>query len=335
MPSEYLMWTGLTLVGIGGSALCSGSESALYRVDRLRVEAESAEFRRKGVRHSKASRLSEELHQPDRLLSTLLIANNAFNYVGVLGIAGILHSMAMSETIQVIVNVLIVTPLLLVFAESLPKELFRLSADRAAYLVLPVVRSMRLLFTILLVLPLVLWFSRGVARLFGSSSSMGDARARLSGLLIDAAGTGSITPRQAEMIDSAMQFGQVRVRDVMHSWNEAVCVAKSASRAAIVDAVSRSTGFGVPVLDGNNRVVGAVWKADALSSSHDALRVRTHAKLTPNQSVLGAAERVARSPARIGIVFENDAPVGLVTLDDLVEPLLKASTARRSDQSGN
>lgn len=61
-----------------------------------------------------------------------------------------------------------------------------------------------------------------------------------------------------------MQFGQVRVRDVMHSWNEAVCVAKSASRAAIVDAVSRSTGFGVPVLDGNNRVVGAVWKADAL-----------------------------------------------------------------------
>lgn len=329
MSLSNLAWAGIACAGVLGSALCSGSESALYRVDRLRIESEALEAKRAGIRHSRASRLSAELHQPDRLLATLLIANNAFNYVGVLGIAGLLHSLALSDAMQMVVNVILVTPLLLVFAESLPKELFRLAADRAAYAVLPVVRVMRLLLTVLVVLPVVLLFSRGIARLLGSPSVMGDARARLSGLLIDAAGTGSITPRQAELIDSAMGFGKVRVRDVMHAWTDLCCVVRGVDRRQLLAAINHSPVFGVPVVEDNDRscVVGVVWKADALASTQDTMRVRNHARLTVGQDVLSAAQRVARSPARVGVVLDNDIPVGLVTLDDLVEPLLTASSA--------
>ncbi|MHC4246785.1 MAG: DUF21 domain-containing protein, partial [Planctomycetota bacterium] len=110
--------TGLVLsilvatVGVVGSAIFSGLETGLYVVDRVRLAVRSG----RGVRH--ASALEAEIERPERLLSALLIANNAANFAGSLGVAAVLSMFVVFYWWVVILNTLVVVPLLFIFGET-------------------------------------------------------------------------------------------------------------------------------------------------------------------------------------------------------------------------
>ena len=108
----------IAVLGIVASAIFSGLETGLYVVDRVRLAVRAGRGDRNAVR------LEAEVEEPERLLSALLIANNAANYAGSLGIAAILSMFVVSEWTIVGLNTLLVVPLLFVFGETIPKDLF-------------------------------------------------------------------------------------------------------------------------------------------------------------------------------------------------------------------
>ena len=84
MTLEILLFILLSLFGVLLSALCAGLETGVYTINRVRLAV------RAGTNHRRASRLKFELDHPERLLITLLVLNNLANYLGSLGIAGVL-----------------------------------------------------------------------------------------------------------------------------------------------------------------------------------------------------------------------------------------------------
>ncbi|MFK2818835.1 gliding motility-associated protein GldE [Flavobacteriaceae sp. LMIT009] len=99
------------------SALISGSEVALFSLTQLDID--------EGIEDSKAMEVvSKLLHKPQKLLATILVANNFIN-IGVVILFAYLGEQIFSSitnlTLKFVVEVVIVTFLILLFGEILPK----------------------------------------------------------------------------------------------------------------------------------------------------------------------------------------------------------------------
>ena len=71
----------IAFIGLAASAIASGTETGIYVLNRVRLAV------RAGHGNPRAVRLQKEIRKPERMLATLLMANNMANYAGSLGVA--------------------------------------------------------------------------------------------------------------------------------------------------------------------------------------------------------------------------------------------------------
>ena len=110
------------LIGVAFLLLCSafisGSEVALFSLDQKNIDDLEANDSHKG------KLISDLLNRPKKLLATILIANNFINIGVVILFSSInerLFNAIVSPTIQFLVEVILLTFLILLFGEVLPK----------------------------------------------------------------------------------------------------------------------------------------------------------------------------------------------------------------------
>ncbi len=182
---ELAMWWLVAALGLGGSMLCSGIETGLYATSSVRafVRARSA-----GARFGDRV-VASALDHPERSLTTLLLFNNAFNYLGTLAVTALLATLGLTEAAMVLLQAAVLTPILLVFAESLPKELFRANADRAARSFAPALHAMTVLGLVTGVVPGAPGGCRRSAQ-YAESPERGDDQTRLAGVVRSPSGPG-------------------------------------------------------------------------------------------------------------------------------------------------
>lgn len=323
MTLELLAFVALTIFGLAGSALFSGLETGVYCLSRVRLNLRAA-----ADPPDRAARmLKTNIDHPSRTLATLLIGNNIFNYIGVWGLAAAIQLFVTSEVAVIMLIALLFTPILLVVAESLPKELFRVGADRLAYRFVRVLSAARLLFTFTGVIPVVLVFDRIAARLTGAKpiDAFGsDARARIAALLKEGATHGALTDSQTGLIDRALTLREATVGEEMTPWRSVKCASASWNRKTLMDRVRAAPHARLPMIDKSGKVLGVLWNLDVYLKPEVrwtslALEPARLARSTPIQAALLALKE---SPAGVGIVEEQGRPIGLITRKDLVEPLI-------------
>ncbi len=316
-PGQYAIWASIALLGVLGSAVCSGMETGLYAMNRATLA-----LRARHARDRMARLLEREASASDRALATLLIANNVFNYLGALGVTAILAAQGHAPAGLIALNALIITPILLVFAESLPKELYRRNAIGLLVVSAPVLTVLRIIFTLTGVLPLVLAIARAAGRGTGLplEPEMG-VRQRIAEMLKQDDRVLSID--QGELIDRAMVFAQATVANEMTPWSRVVTVSSGWDRERMVRFIADHPHRRYPVVNGSGEVLGTL----------DSMRLlldpgRTIADLTdpvpktrPNARVRESLELLRDSESRMVIVETKGKPLGLATPKDLVEPL--------------
>lgn len=149
------------LFGVSASAVFSGLETAVYSMSRVRMLVRQT----RGDRQ--AAQLRRETSDTRRLLSTLLICNNAANFLTSFGFTALVAELMGhgGEGGSVAIDALVLTPLLFIFAETLPKEIARSHADAIVYPAARVLRFLRLVLTVIGLLPLVALAAAGLERL--------------------------------------------------------------------------------------------------------------------------------------------------------------------------
>jgi len=314
-----LLWGLLALAGLAGSATWSGLETGLYALNRVRLSVRRAEGDRA------AERLAREVDNPERLLTTLLIANNVSNYLGSLGLAAVLQAAGLGDVGIIVLQAVVLTPMLLVFGESLPKDVFRVVADRVMYPFARVIFGVRMLATVTGVLPLVLGFTKLAGRVLGGEgpAALPDARAMMVQMLKEGGSVGGLSEEQMSMVDRALLFGRTTVRDEMVAWPLVRWVRLDWGRERVLRYMDGSPHSRFPVLDKRGRVVGILPSIEAHVFTERPLEelVRPPVMLSPRMSAREALQRLQEARAHIGIVEQHGRPIGLVTAKDMVEPL--------------
>ncbi len=320
---QIIIWSLLMLVGFAGSALYSGMETGAYSLNRIRLHV----LTQHGV-HS-ARTLDYLLARPTTLLTTLLIGNNITNYLGAAALGVILETMSFGEWEVILLNALIVTPILFVVGETLPKDLFAVHCDRLMYKLAPVLNFSRLLFTYTGFVPLISLFSGAAMKAIGQDprSPAFHPRRQVSLLVREGVGYGLLSHEQSVLASRVLKLSDQTVQDKMLPWTSVERLRMQDDPEAIWHMAQRITHSHVPVLERSGEVAGVLRINDALIYGKDNCPpikelIKPAHTVSQDLPIRDALSDIKRHTAGLAIVMgKADQPIGIVTIKDLIESI--------------
>ncbi len=319
----WLPWLLVAAVGLFGSMIFSGMETGFYVLSRPRLQL------RGWKKDTAALRLNQWIKKPAGPLAGLLIWQNICNFMVSAGVAELIRQRQYSPTVQTLLSALIVLPLMLIFAEILPKDLFLTHADDWTYRLSRLLSWSLMVITVLPVLPLLRVLDFLTRRVIGHmlESPQVDPPPRLLAFTAEPTATGVLTDTQQDLIQRGLRIAHIHVREVMMPWNRVIGVPVNISRRGFEAMVRHYHVSRMPVLGRSAQdVLGLVDVIDAIGSSGE-LQLRQHLKpaltLLGEQSVRTAIRLMQAARQTIAVVVNRQGQaIGLVTMKDLVEELL-------------
>jgi putative hemolysin len=317
------------LVALAG--LFAGAETGMYQLSRLRL--------RLGVQKKRLPFviLGRCLHDSPGLLLSMLAGTNLAHYVATSIITGMFLSRAATEHTAEFFATLVTVPILFVFSELIPKNLFVCRADALMPYVSPVLYAFHKILTWCGIVPLLKLISSLFARLTGlaaSSKSMitSAQRHKVRALLQDTHEEGILSSVQSDIVSRLVDISHVRMRSVMIPINDVETVGADSDRSALLDKLKRCEFTRLPVAEGEpENIIGFVSIYEALSSSKEFAHlhdfVKPIRKLDADTTVTDAINIMQKENLEIVLITSTsragrERPIGIVTMKDLVEELL-------------
>ncbi|UCG15532.1 MAG: DUF21 domain-containing protein [Phycisphaerales bacterium] len=324
MTAFWLAYMTAALLALGLSAFFSGAETGIYCVNRVRLHVANDRDDR-GAR-----RLWRFLADEQSALCVTLAGTNIANYALTAVVAMFIgRELGLDERGQELYTTVAVTPVIFAFGEVVPKNVFRVAADRLMYPAARVLNGAHGLF-----LPL-LWGTRFVAArlsgLLGSAEAAGDApfaaRRRMTGVLREGLIHAGREPEQFDLIERVLTLSSIPIHSVMVPRNRVVSVRADAGLRGLRALARRNRHTRLPVYERDpRRIIGAVVVHEALAKPvGDDLHpvVKPVLTLAPRDTVASAIVRMQKEHQTMGIVVDRSGLLlGLVTLKDLMEQIV-------------
>jgi len=306
-------------------------ELSLYRVNRVRLLL-AARSNRGGARS-----LTRLVGDMPGLICVTLIGSNAAMYVSTSLATGVLEARWQDSLTAEIAATAIMTPILSVFAQTLPKNLFNAEADRLMY------GSARVLYVLRVALGAIglVGLLKGVGNLWHAArrrlgqddtapANPFPAQARLRSVFHASAAEGLMTPYQNALVEKIMNLRDVHVSQALVPASRVVTVRADLSLAEFRELVRTQPYSRLPVVEpGGGEVFGIVVVRDVLERLRDGVEldlidfVRLPAILTPDMSVTQAIITLRRDRSPMALVrTEAGQYIGIVTLKDLAEEIV-------------
>ena len=239
------------------SAFFSSSETAFIASQRIRIEHLVS------TKVNGAKRVSKMLQRPEKLLSTILLGNNFVNTAA----AALATALAVKYWPEhgVLIATIVVTILLLVFAETTPKTIATQHAERLSLLFARPIQIVSWLFTPFVIV--LSWIASGLSKLAGGApvprSLVSEEEIRT--MISVGHKEGTVEEGQAEMLHNVFDFGDRPVREVMVPRPEVVCIEQGSTVADFLTLYTESPLSRFPVYQENmDNVVGILSVKDVL-----------------------------------------------------------------------
>lgn len=314
------------------SAFFSGSETALMSLNRYQLRHKAREGHRGAV-------LAEKLLQrPDRVIGLILLGNNLVNILAASLVA--ITAMELGGQPAVALGSLIMTLIILVFAEAAPKTLAALHPERIAF-----PASMIYYPLLKIVYPLV-WLtnmaSNGVLFIFGIRPGETELQALTREelrTLVHEAGS-RISGRYQKMLISILDLEKVTVDDVMVPHNEIIGIDLDDDIEEIERIISTAEHTRMPVFRDNiDKVIGVLHMrrlANLAQRSFDAetiVELLDEPYFVPEGTPLSTQlVQFQRRGQRIALVVDEYGDIqGVVTLEDILEEIVGEFTTDPAD----
>lgn len=316
-----LAFGAIALAGVVAAGLTAGLETGMYSLSQVRLSIRAA----RGDRG--AARLEREYKRPRRLLSTLLVANALAGWTASFGVSQIFDGLGYDPLRAVLLDLVVLVPVVFLFGEVLPKDLFRTHADRWMPRYAPILVGLRILLSATGVVPLVMALGSVATRIFGgrSAEDRREARARVAAMLAEGAGAEGLSEAQLGITDRVFTMRGITVGQEMKPWRQVASIGESTPAGERARRFLASGASRLPVVNRRGQVVGVVSAVDHFArpgaSTSDMLRPIL--LLPPSVSALDAIGRMRRERVQMAVVGDRvDRPLGIVSIKDLVEPLV-------------
>lgn len=304
------------------AAFYSGSETGFYCVNRLRL-------RLRAERNEPAARALQRLVRRPRLaISTMLVGTNIGIYLATVLFTEQLRQSGWAVRAE-LYSSLLMPPILLIFAEVIPKSLFQHHADMLMYRVVWPLRASQAVFYPFSVL--LRWVGGLPQLLLGRRGSAG-RRAftpdTFRFYLREGAAQGVLSESQRMMVENILRLKSLDVASTMTPLEEVVMLPEDAPYGELLDLLRAHRYSRIPVYrDSRDRIVGVINVIDVASveSHRPAARelVRGVLSLPRATSVADALWTLRQARQQFGVVTDRaGCALGILTVKDLVEEIV-------------
>ncbi len=313
----------MLLSGMTLSFLYSGLETGTYAVNKIRLDLRAESGSRR------ASRLRRLQRHADRSLIAILVGNNLANYLASAGMVLVLTTRRWPRPDWYAVAIL--TPLIFIFCELLPKYLFHRHGETLTYVFSQFLGFSQRLFTAVGVVGLIRASVWAVMRLAGRRPGPQDsplARGRHIGSILDEGrASGALSHTQSIIAQRVVNIRRVRLRDVMVPLARAVVVSEATTPDELRELLRASGHPRVGVYAGRREnIVGVLNIYDVLldqSGSPPSAHVRPPLVLPEHLGVIEVMfELQRRREAMCFVVSAEGQCLGVASVKDLVEEIV-------------
>lgn len=327
MTTAYLLLFVAILLLIIMSGFFSGSETALTAASRARMH----QLEKNGDR--RAGMVTDLIEHREQLIGTLLIGNNIVNilasalatsfFLGIFGEAG------------VAVATIVMTLLVVVFAEVMPKSIALANADKFAVTVAPVIKVLVVVFAPLA--KAIVWLVRKILQLVGApigSEDLLTAHEELRGAVEMLHRDGSVIKDDRDRLGGILDLHELEISDVMIHRTDMESINADDPPQQIVKQILASPYTRIPLWQGDNdNIIGVIHSKDVLRSlagnkkdieALDIKKISSKPWFVPETTTLkDQLNAFLRRKAHIALVVDEYGEVeGLVTLEDILEEIV-------------
>jgi CBS domain containing-hemolysin-like protein len=299
----------------------SAAEMAFIAANRLRLRHLAEEG------HAVAARYLEAFRQPERILSTAMVGVT-ISHIVASSIATVLLLPAFDRWAWLVATA-VITPLMLVFGEIIPKAVAR---EWATSLILSLYRPLtwasRLLTPFVFIANTIV---SAMLRLVGgprADSRHFVSREELKALLAMEPGEAEVTTQEAEMIDKIFDLGDTTVREIMVPLVEVAMLPDTATPGDAI-ALTQRRGFSrIPIYaQRETNVVGVVGAMDIFARGAEATTLaqlmRPPVYVPETKRADDLLREMQRSRNHMALVVdEYGGSTGVVTLEDILEEIV-------------
>jgi putative hemolysin len=303
-------------------AYFSGSEMGIISVNRIKLE----QLAQSNV--TSAVLLKRMLRSPDRLLSTTLVGTNLS-----VVISSALFTALITATLGqrfTWLTTVIMTPVILIFGEAIPKAVFRYYADRITLRTAGLLRFFSFIF-----LPLVIVVS-SITRIIlfpfkvkeGAKKSPFVTREELKLLIKESKKEDEIKPHERAIIHRIFEFGSKKVKEIMVPIKDVVSIDAQDDPVRLKE-LSKERGFSRILVyqDKKQNIIGFANAFDVLYEENKGTKVLERLHPVFYVSCESPIDKVFFSlqlkRMQVAVLLDaNNNHVGIVTFKDLLDEIV-------------
>lgn len=299
----------------------SGSETALTAVNRMKVylRAENGDVQ--------AQRVQKLIAKPDRMITTILIGNNIVNIL----MPTLVTTIALTRGWEVGIATAVLTVVIIIFGEVLPKTIAATFSERVVYIVAPVIS-----FFVVILKPLT-WLLAQFTNIFIRIISRGTVKEATMTkeelrTMVDIASTeGTFEEDESDRIKGVLDFPNKDVSDVMSTHRtDTVGIPIDSTYEEVRDLILDSSYTRYPVFEESmDNIVGMFYSKKLIEWSMDPTltleQLMDDNPLFVVQSV--SVEKVFKmmitKKKHMAIILdEYGGTLGIVTNEDIIEEMI-------------
>ncbi|MFK7768880.1 MAG: CNNM domain-containing protein [Mariniblastus sp.] len=317
-----MIWFSIVLLAIGIflSAFFSGSETGFYRASRVRVVIAGLD----GDRISQY--LLKLINNPTLFVATTLVGNNVANYLTSLAIVLLTHQVTDSSAAEMLAPIMM-SPLLFVYGELLPKNLFY----QAPNFLLRFVAPLFLIFTCIFApVAALLWgMGRLLEQFLGQSPEkirLTLAKKELQQVLEDGLEAGILHPTQRHLGQSFFLVAAKPISDFVTPIGRVPAININSSKERALRFARHKRLADIPVFKNTkSNIVGYIRTVDLMVSEiQSCIEIQKPLRDVSSTELYGETILQMQSSREtlVRVVGPKDKPIGMVWMDQLTEPLL-------------
>ena len=318
MIFAILLFSGAGLL----SAFCSGVETGLYRVPRVRLVLDAVD----------GSRVARGLlwltNHPGLFVSTLLVGNTFANYAVPVGVAWFVIELFGYDDARINIFVsLLTTPVLFIFCELLPKSLFHQMPNRLLRFA-----GWPLFLLTVLALPLtwVLYFlSRWLQRVLGEEPLKirpALARRELRQVLEEGEQAGLLEPVQRDLVQNMFAYGNDPISRYCMPLRGLKSVPLDLPIEEARQIMLKSNQQILPVLHSRDKRLVGYYEAIDLLYAEDRPKLKAVSSFEENVGQIAVLNKMVSQDTKLGrIVNASGQLVGVVLRDRLIAQMIQRS----------
>lgn len=302
------------------SALISGAEVAFFSLTQPQLDSESETFKNRNV-------VAKLLANPKRLLATILVANNFINIAIVLLFASFSNILfdTFSDSIRFVIEVVVVTFLILLFGEILPKVYASRNNEKFSSFMAKPLLVLEKLFAGLSI-PMQMGTTFLENKLVKTKSNLNVNQLSQA---LELTSDEETTDEEQKMLKGIVSFGNTDTRQVMRPRIDIFALDVSESFTEIVRQITKAGYSRIPVYEESlDKILGILYVKDLLPFLDKKTvkwqeLIREPFFIPENKKLDDLLKEFQEMKVHLAIVVdEYGGTSGIVSLEDIIEEII-------------